>query len=289
MIRANYSVKLKVNGEQKLFIVPVGDIHWNSKDCDRERFLNLVQWAVKKKKRGHLVKFVGMGDYNDTLSTSERQVLIAAKGGQGFHDSTYDELDNLSKSISDTFLKAVEPIKHDFLGLVEGHHFMQFQTKESGYLGKTNTEYLCDKLGCDYYGTTAKISLSFPPSKEKLRLLVHHGFGSGNTLGGSLVKRQRVGNSFPDVNIILLGHDHRKVVGLDQGIVDDPRSKDGLDTIKRYYIGTGSFLKGYIDGNTKGSYIEEKLMPPAELGVIIIGVGLEKKFNRYRLDYHASV
>ncbi len=288
MIKANYSVGLKVNSEQKLFIVPIGDIHYNSKDCDRERFLNLVQWAVKKKKRGHLVKFIGMGDYNDTLSSSERQVITAAKGGQGLHDSTYDELDKMAKSISDTFLKAVEPVKKDFLGLAEGHHFMQFQTRKSGYLGRTNTEYLCDKLGCDYYGTTGKIAIEFPPSNKKLRLLIHHGFGSGTTLGGRITKRQKVGNSFPDVNVVLLGHDHCKIVGLDQGIIDDPSSRDGLDTIKRYYIGTGSFLKGYMAGNAQGSYIEQTLMPPAELGVVIIEVGLEKKDKRYRLDFHAS-
>ncbi len=288
MIRASYNVKLKVNSEQKLFIVPVGDIHYNSKDCDRERFLNLVQWAMGKKKRGHLVKFIGLGDYNDALSTSERNVLVSAKGGQGFHDSTYDELDKMAKSISDVFLKALEPIKHDFLGLVEGHHFMKFTTIDSGFAGKTTTEYLCSKLGCAYFGTTAKIAIEFPPSKEKLRLLVHHGFGSGTTLGGSINKRQKVGTSFPDVNIILMGHEHRKLVGLDQGIIDDPTSKDGLDTIKRYYIGTGSFLKGYVPGNAQGSYIEKTLMPPAELGVVIIEVGLEKKGKRYRLDFHAS-
>ena len=289
MIRRNYIIRLKPNSDQRMFLVPLGDVHFNSPKCDRERVLGLVDWAVRKKKKGHIVKFIGQGDYTDTLSASERSVIITAKGGQGFHDDTKTELDKMAFRIADEFLDALAPVKNDFLGLLRGHHWMNFITKGSGYLGKNTTQYMCDVLNCDYYGVTAKLALEFPPGKEKIKILAHHGFGAGKTLAAKLTKRQKVGNSFPDVKVVVLGHDHTKLAGLDQGIVDDDDNMNEIRKIKRYYLGSGSFLKTYVNEDADGSYGEEELMPPNDLGVVIMKIKLEKRRGRYRLDYHVSI
>jgi hypothetical protein len=86
-----------------------------------------------------------------------------------------------------------------------------------------------------------------------------------------------------------MGHDHQKVIGTDQGIILDSDSDDGISYVKRYYVGTGSFLKGYHAGRKRGSYVEKALMLPNELGVAMVEIEVEKRVGKWRLDYHASI
>lgn len=282
MIIFNHKIKDLQPG-QKLTLVPFGDVHYNAPDCDKTRFHRLIDWCVEEKKQGNLVRLIGMGDYNDALSTSEREVLVGAKGGKGIHDTSKIMLDDVAKRISDKFALALMPVREDVIGITEGHHFMEFMTDEFYPRGWSNTEYLCELMGWHYLGDVGLGRLEFSHGLY-LDLLAYHGKGSGG-----LQTRVKAGKFFPGAHIILMGHDHQKVVGTDQGIIIDQDSPDGLASIKRYYVGTGSFLKGYHAGRKRGSYVEKALMPPNELGVSMIEIEIEKRGGKWRLDYHASI
>lgn len=288
MILHDASVKLKEG--QRLHLFGLGDIHYNAKNCDKDRIKRLVEWCVKRQAEGDVVRIIGMGDYNDALSTSERQSIIGIKGGAGLHDTTLEALDTMNEQLTLTLYEALSPLAGCFLGLLEGHHYMQFLHPDNAWLGATNTQFLAFKLKTQYFGTLASIKLSFPPSQESLEIVAHHGWGSARTSGGRLTKRERFGrDAFPDANIVLLGHDHSKVAGVNSTLKRDPTSSDGIRYVKHYYIGTGSFLKSYQVGSPKGTYVEAGGMAPSDLGVTMVEIRLEKKKGKYRVDFHASV
>jgi hypothetical protein len=282
LIIFNHKVKDLEPG-QRLFLVPFGDVHYNAPDCDKERFHRLIKWATDQKKHGNKVRFVGMGDYNDPLSTSERDVIIGSKGGKGLHDTTKMLLDKIAKQVSDEFAQVMMPVQDDVIGLVEGHHYMEFMTDEFYTRCWTNTEYLCETMGWNYLGDVGLGRLELTHGLY-LDLLVYHGKGNGG-----LSTRMKAAKDFPGAHIVLMGHDHQKVIGTDQGIILNGESPDGLASMKRYYVGTGSFLKGYHAGRKRGSYVEKALMPPNELGVAMIEIEVEKRNGKWRVDYHASI
>jgi hypothetical protein len=282
LIVFNHKVKQLEPG-QKLYLAPFGDVHYNAPDCDKPRFHRFVEWCVGEKKKGNQVRLIGMGDYNDPLSTSERESVIGSKGGKGLHDTTKILLDKLGKDLSDDFAKVMMPVQEDVMGIVEGHHYMEFLTDEYYTRGWTNTEYLCEMMGWPFLGDVGLGRIELPHGLY-LDLLAYHGKGNGG-----LSTRMKAAKFFPGAHIVLMGHDHQKVIGTDQGIVIDADSPDGLASVKRYYVGTGSFLKGYHAGRKRGSYVEKALMPPNELGVAMIEIEIEKRGGKWRVDYHASI
>lgn len=285
-----HDANIKLKPDQRLHLFGLGDIHYNASNCDRDRLKRLVEWCVKRIDEGDQVRIIGMGDYNDALSTSERQSIIGVKGGSGLHDTTLEALDELNERITLKLYDVLAPLEGCFLGLLEGHHFMQFMHSDHAWQGATGTQYLAFKLKCEYFGTLANIKLNFPPSGESLEIVAHHGWGSARTSGGRLTKRERFGrDAFPDANIVILGHDHTKIAGVASTLRRDATSPDGIKYVKHYYIGTGSFLKGYIVGSPKGSYVEASGMPPSDLGVTIVEVKLEKKAGKHRVDCHVSI
>jgi hypothetical protein len=288
MILHDSEVKLKEG--QRLHLFGLGDIHYNASNCDKDRLKRLVEWCIRRKEEGDEVKIIGMGDYNDPLSTSERQSIIGVKGGAGLHDTTLEVLDEINDRLTSTLYRVLEPLTGCFLGLLEGHHYMTFMHSDHAWVGATSTQFLGFKLKTEYFGTLANIKLKFPPSQESLEIVAHHGWGSARTAGGRLTKRERFGrDAFPDANIVMLGHDHTKIAGVASTLRRDSTSPDGVKYVKHYYIGTGSFLKGYVLGSPKGSYVEAGGMAPSDLGVTIVEVTLEKKRGKYRMDYHVSI
>ena len=296
MITWEHSVALKEG--QTLYLIPVGDVHYNVEACDKERFLRLVEWIQRKEKDGDICRIIGMGDYTDFMSTSERAAIIGAKGGMGLHDTSLDALDEFATTIANQFISAVYPIRHTFIGLTEGHHFMKFLSgrtkwddengKSKKLFGMTSTEYICMRLGCYYFGTVGygKILL---PHDQRVVIVAHHGGGGSRTIGSKVAQRQRFKENFADADAVLMGHDHVKLAVPIQSFFFNPAAKDGVAVKKCYLIATGSFLKGYEVGQAHGSYIEEKYYNAVDLGVTMLTIRVEKDNKRWRTDIHASV
>lgn len=250
---------LRIAREKSCYLIAIGDIHFNADECDKKHFLETVEFGRSRAEAGHTVGYLGFGDYNDSMSTSERART------RDMHDFTLDRFDEWAAAISDNFIaNAIEPIVGNILGLIEGHHYMVFQSKEEfkKYLGATNTKYLCDKIGADYLGTCAFITLDFGDGLE-FRIIGHHGRGAAQTRSARILKRKRFGEAFPTADAVMVGHDHDLFIEPDQGLgVND----NGTFPVTRYYVGTGSYLRGYLLGRERGTYVEQGMMKPGQLG-----------------------
>jgi hypothetical protein len=260
---------------QELLIMPVGDIQWAGED--EEVALTMLQkhirWGVE-----HDVWFVGMGDYIDTFSPSNRSRLSGAQ----LYDTATRALDrDAEKRTRELFDRALKPSKGRWLGLLEGHHFHEFRDRT------TSDQLLAGWLDAPFIGTNAYIRLLFSQRPSRggrnggggaVDIWVHHGTGSSSTAGGALNRLERVAKAF-DADIYMMGHQHTK----DAKPLDYVRpiypsnGAPRLEHATKLLVVTGSFLKGYVVGRRdgpvpRGGYVEQKMLNPVALGGVLVKV-----------------
>lgn len=268
----------KIN--EPIYLIPFGDVHRSSPMCHEEKWKEFLDWAKSKKR----CLFLGMGDYQDLASASERRILVS----KDLHDSTTATINKLYKSHIEQLVKEISFMNGRLIGLIEGNHYAEFPN------GVTSTQVMADKLDTKYLGCSAFIRLSFKHAKthtSSIDIWAHHGKGAARLVGGSLNRVQQMAEA-AEADIYLMGHDHRKSVGMaDRLCLSEGYGELHLHHRKQLYIRTGSFLKGYE--NNKVSYVADMALSPTNLGVVKIEITPRRKRDkgndRFYLDLHASI
>ncbi len=264
------------------YILPVGDIHAGSPMHDRSRWESWLSWAESKKD----ALFLGMGDYFDLASSSERKVLSSHSG---LHESTTSTLDSLYMSNVLDMVKDLKFMKGRLIGLIEGNHYGLFQS------GMTTTQKMCEMLGTKYLGVASFIRLLVATKggrKSSLDIFAHHGKGFGRLVGSGLNNVQQMAE-IAQADIYLMGDNHQKSLAYSDKMYLTHNSKSDLKVRnrKQLYARTGSFLTGYKDN--MASYVTDKLLNPTNLGTIKIEITpkhyRENKQQNFYLDIHASL
>ena len=262
---------------QEHVIMPLGDIQiqQDRNAVDWSLLKNTVQWGVD-----HNAYWIGMGDYIDMESPSNRRALM----NSGVYDSVMDALDAKAEELEEELKEILKPTVGRWLGLLEGHHYHPHQD------GTTTDTRLAQYLKAPFLGTCAYVNLSIElPNKKGKRDIViwcHHGRGGGSLIGSPLNKLEHVVKGF-DADIYLMGHTHK--VGAAPVNRVYPYFYAGKGTLhhkKLYLVSTGSFLKGYVEGHKKngragGLYPEDSMMNPLALGSARIYLRPEYKNNKF--------
>jgi hypothetical protein len=270
-----YVVHAQGSGEP-IYIVPFGDVHKFAPLHSTHHWSSFLEWA-KEQPRCY---FIGMGDYMDLASASERNILRDRR----LHESSVKTLEELYDEHLQGFYKDIEFMKGRCIGLMEGNHYAEYES------GVTSTNKLCDLLGCKYLGASAfiRISLIYADVKHSsVDIWAHHGRGAARLVGGSLNRVQQMGEQ-AEADIYLMGHDHRKSAGTTSRL-RLAGGGGGLRVVhrKQLYIRTGSFLRGYVDG--KPSYVADMNLNPADLGVVTISMTPIKSHEGLSIDLRASI
>lgn len=280
--------------KQEVIVAPFNDIHFNTEECDKDRFLRYISWGVKEIKRGNHLVGIGLGDYNDFLSPSERAALVSAKGGYGLHETSLQQMDTWVEGITQTFAAAVQPWSGHIRMLLKGHHQYCYSPMAKGplrrYRGSSTTEHLCELLGCAYGGQLGVIDLNFGNNLH-LTVVGTHGYGGARTAGARVTKRIRMNEVYtlPPAStgiLYLMAHDNTKMA-ISDNVLTHENGK--YVAKKRTYCGTGSFQRAYPDNEPDGGYVEEIMLPPSDLGAVVTRIRKEKRNGRWRLDWHTSV
>jgi hypothetical protein len=281
----NYPIFFDKYGEP-IYIIPFGDVHKSSPMHCRDRWKEFLDWA-KTKKRAY---FIGMGDYDDLASTSERELLTNKK----LHESSFKTLEQLYLDNTKKFARDIEFMRGRLIGLLGGNHYGEFQN------GTNTDQKLCELLGCRYLGSNSFIRLQFQQNnKHQTRMAVdifaHHGRGGGRTAGGSMNPVQQMGK-IAEADIYLMGDNHQR------GVIHESKLRltqgcGKLKLVQRKILlaRTGSFLKGYEEN--EASYIVDAGLPPTDLGVVKIELTPRRERTHndgvdnedYRIDIHASI
>ena len=262
-----------------IYLIPFGDIHRFAHLCDVKKWQEFLDWAKRKKN----AYFLGMGDYDDLISCSERQALTEVM----FHDETRLTLEELFVSRTEKLCKEMGFMRNKLIGLLEGNHFGTFQS------GMTTTQVMADKLNCKYLGISAFIRLLFIYGDRRfdIDIWAHHGKGASRLVGGSLNTVQQMSDC-AEADIYLMGHDHKKSIAMKTKLMlHSSGSGISLSHSKVLMARTGSFLRGYVEDQP--SYIARGAMSPTDMGVIKIEL-TPKRYtkedkNLFYIDIHASL
>src|SRR5262245_19003543 len=278
MFRRAYTIPVRPGQPFKL--VPIGDIHFDTDECDRDRLQDLMDWISDEEKNGSVVRLCGLGDYLDFMSPSNRARFQAAE----LYETTRKTSDKLIWDNIQEFVAHVPHLRRRMLFMLTGHHVYRFGVQKiSGtWIGKTTDQWIASQLRADFAGDgVALVRLQFPHS-QFLDVLAYHGSGGAQTPGGRVQKRMKFAEIAPTAHVVISGHDNAKLAY--------PRS--GLDysqgSIKRYVVGSGGFQRAYLSGTDAG-YAERGGLVPADLGVVVINVQVIERRGRWRIDFHASV
>lgn len=251
-------------GDRFTFI-PFGDVHRDSSQFADSEWKDFLSHAKKAKN----ALFLGMGDYTDGCSTSERMII----GNPALHESTKDTLDKVYKGVTQTLANELAFMKGRLIGMIGGNHYFAFQD------GNTSDHLLCSKLSTKFLGVCSLIRLTFLDKARKksvvLDIMAHHGRGGGSLAGSSFNTVEKMA-SVMEADIYLMGHDHgrgcipaRPRLRLTQG--------GGALSVKERtpILGrTGSFLKAYEPGMV--SYNVDACRAPSSLGHIEFSLEIQR-------------
>lgn len=248
-----YEINFKTYGEV-IKIVPFGDIH-RFAPLHAEKIWHKFRERYKDDKSCY---FIGMGDYLDEISTSERKAYINAD----YHDSTAQNLQRFYTERAVNLAKEISFMRGRLMGLCEGNHYFKLDS------GITTTNVMCQELDVKYLGVKCFIEVILRYDKyhaHRLIIAVHHGEGGGRRSTTSVGKLENMAHT-TNADIILQGHDHRKnhIEVTEIGITHAQNGMPNVIQRVKYCARTGGFLKGYISNHQ--SYVADANLPPNSLG-----------------------
>lgn len=254
-----YDVPLASTTET-ITLIPFGDMHWGNDHFCGETFKRFVEFCKSVKNP----IYIGMGDYVEVASTSERHIL-----NSGLHDSTITFQDKMHRELAMELAHKLKFMKGRVIGMLGGNHYYQFAD------GTTSDHVLCSMLETKYLGcmSVTRLNINYGNNKKVLDICAHHGTGGGKRTGSSVNNVEDLRNvAFAD--IYLMGHDHKKWVA--PGSVLHFHGKSGeLQSRDLMFARTGSFILGHLNG--RKSYVTDAGRGPVPLGWISIDIRLTRR------------
>jgi len=231
-------IKLKPNKEDRVQVMPIGDIHYGAPTCDEELLKEKIQQCLQKK-----IYVIGMGDMlesglRDSVGDS---VYSQVSNPQVQHDKIY----TLFEPLADAGL---------LIGFLLGNH-------EERIIKATSFDpikSLSKLLNVPYLGYGC--FLRFLVDTQKYTVYATHGSISAATPYGKIQGAAKIAN-FINADLILYAHTHglEHTITLKLGL----QGNKEVET-KTHTVLTGSFLK------YQGSYAEHKNLMPGRIGTPLI-------------------
>lgn len=247
-----YRIRRFVTKVDQIEIIPVGDIHFGSPNCNLKQFKETIKYIEQTQN----CYCIGMGDYLDAIIPQDKRFDASAE---------FNQIDDVCQKIKDIFL----PIKSKILLLLTGNHEYTLHAKGFG----DTTLRLSRELQVPYGGFSCflRIETNEHPIR-KITGYLHHGFFTGRQRGSKINNLENLMRDY-DADFYLAGHSH--------DLFATRRVRIGWDrTRKIVFANTGSFLET-ATWNTSG-YGERAGYPPQKLGVIKL------KWYPDREDLHIS-
>ena len=240
--------------------------------------VGLIKKFVDRVKSDPSVRVILMGDMLDQDRTHRRKYrrgYVEDENSVASHDDRHNRTD------VEALASILQPIREQIWGVLQGNHYYQYTS------GVTSDQYLCELLDVPYCGPVGvfRIAVSVSGgSSRNLKIWCHHSGGStgGRTLGGSVNALLRQENSW-DMDIFLIGHDHRRICWRESTLGLSDRGEPTVFERTKVFARVGAFLKTYKHEScipTKAlhtpGYGEKAAYRPADLGWVEIGVKLKR-------------
>lgn len=266
--------RVKSLTDPPLAIIPLGDIQYTG--LSGVTALDTLRRAIAKGQAAGAY-YIGMGDYIDAFSPSNRQRLR----GAALYDTAEDVIDDAARALTDElYQEALKPTTGRWLGLVEGHHFAELKT------GMTTDQYLCELLKARFLGSSALLRVQLLYSETtrcSITFWIHHGTGGGTKACAPLNKIENIAPYWGGIDVFLMGHTTKAPVVPINRVEPRWHGRGEPELVHRkvYYVSTGGFSKSYVTaskhgGTPRGGYAEQRMLPPSVLGAPTIWIRLKK-------------
>lgn len=260
--------------DRPIKIIPFGDVHRDSDMHCGTKWREFLAYAKNQKD----AYFLGMGDYFDGMSTSEREGLSRSS----LHNTTIKNIEKLYSEWIERMSKELDFMRGRIIGMLGGNHFFAFNS------GMNSDTVLCQNLGARFLGVCSFIRLSIETPATRSRnvsfdIFAHHGAGGGSTPGATFNTIERMQQT-ADADLYLMGHDHKKgcIPSFPRLRLMDNAGKLVIRERTPWLGRTGSFLKAYEDGEV--SYNVDAARSACALGWIEFDV-LVKRVTSGKQDH----
>jgi hypothetical protein len=255
-----------------LTLVFFGDVHYGA-PCHCEKSFN--EFVAKYRLRQDCW-FIGMGDYLDLLSASERKVVA----NSGLHESTAETFEQWADKLIDGFCDKISFMRGRLLCALEGNHHYRFASGDTTgqRIMRRLNRGLPEGMQAHHGGDMCILRLVLHRKKggttnggRSLDIALHHGIGGGRTTGAMFTGLDHFANAV-EADVYAMGDNHQLGAVPVQKLYLD-RANRGEPTLRHrkiYKLRTGSFLRGYVKG--KSNYVTDKLLRPAQLGAAELNV-----------------
>lgn len=246
---------------KQIVVAPLGDLQWSglggstAQDALRrhiDRAMALDAW------------FIGMGDYIDFASPSNRARLANAQ----LYDTAQEVIeDAASNLVEEVYRRFLEPTTGRWIGLLEGHHFFEFG-------GRTSDTLLAEKLETRQLGTSCYVHLE----PCDVTLWAHHGSGGGALPSAPLNKLYHTAAGLVGADVYMMGHTTKaSAVRLSRPFPRWDRTPPDLTHRDIYLVNTGGFSRSNVPGSKRGGiprgdYAEQGMMTPSPLSSPLIRI-----------------
>jgi hypothetical protein len=259
----------------RIIVAPLGDIQYSGPGGSTaedhlkrhiDRCLELGAW------------FLGMGDYIDFASPSNRARLAAAN----VYDTAQEVLEDAASNLVDeVFVRFLKPTIGHWIGLLEGHHFYEFG-------GRTSDMLLAERLKTRCLGTSCYVRLR----PCGVTLWAHHGQGGGMLPSSPLNKLYHVAAGLEGADVYMMGHTTKlSSVRLSRPQPKWDGAKPKMCHRDIHLVNTGGFSKSNVVGHRRGNivrgdYAEAGMMTPSPLAspLIHIDTRAQRLEDRIRVE-----
>ena len=254
---------------KQTLIMPIGDIQYDGPRgaADVSRLKRYVKWGMENE-----VYFIGMGDFVDFMSPSNRDRLARA----GLYDTAQNVIDEKAYALEDEVWELLKPTKGHWIGLLQGHHYFAHLNGETS---DTRFSYLLD---APFLGDCAIVRMTFRGDDRRrgdtatIKMWVHHGHGGGGVLPtGPFNKLYHQKARWPNVRIFMQGHVPQLGAVKTEGLDVTSKGTPHIIHEDTTYVVTGGFARAYQQGSkfagrAQGNYAEKAAMPPGVLGTPVL-------------------
>ncbi|TXH46269.1 MAG: hypothetical protein E6Q97_29890 [Desulfurellales bacterium] len=248
---------------KELHIYPICDVQMGGKGVDLRGFQEHIDDAMADP----LARFIGVGDYTDGVSPSNRKLLKAAFDKGELYDTPNEMLTDSAKRQVHDFLDIVAPTRGKWDFLVSGHHYWEYVVNKTI---RTTDDDIAEFLGCPSLGDESVVANYVWKGKPRpFRLWARHGEGSGVSFAAPLNQLERQMRGFT-ADAYVIGHHHKLVAAGAVKLDEAPEAETQLAATDSRLVAAGSWMHGFLPNES--TYAEKGMMVPLATGAPIIFV-----------------
>ena len=267
--------------KRQMNLYPVSDVQTGAAGVDTVAFGEYIQEGVADP----LGRFIGIGDYTDSMSPSNRALLDVAEAEGRLYDTSREALSRGAFSMRDEFITLVEPSVGRWDWLLKGHHKYDYKVRlDDGTVSVRSTDHdIAEYVGAPYLGEAGKaigsamVKYVFPARKRGgtepvLKVYAVHGQGGSSSWAGPLNQLDKMMRAFT-ADIYIVAHHHKEVAARAVKLSDNPEHPTHLKATDSLLICAGSWMRSYMPDEV--TYAEDGLMVPLATGAPIIQVSVK--------------